>query len=89
MEAWKAYNSTDGPGGQHNLLGRLTFPAQQETRPTRANTKGTVTLPLKFRADSFVIHAHDVWNASEGLRAAKTTFAAKKVSKNLANKAPT
>ena len=87
MEAWKAHQSSDGPDGTRNPVGNLLFNYKNE-RSTRANTNGTIPLPLLSRAETFVWHASTIWNCSKALREAQTKSAAFTVAKSLAKLAP-
>jgi hypothetical protein len=46
MEAWKAFQSTDGPNGGHNPLGHALFD-QRLLRPPRSAAAGEIRVPLR------------------------------------------
>ena len=91
METWKAFQSSDGPGGSKNPLGKLIFPERNlsdASRTSRAATAGIIPLPLHSKASTFIWNASTVWNHSRPLREAKTKSEAMKVAKCLARNAP-
>jgi hypothetical protein len=93
MESWKANHSSDGKNGGRNPIGKFIFPATPITynidtsRTTRSRTAGIIHIPLR-EANTFAIHAANVWNSSLELREAPTRHAASAVAKLLAKSAP-
>jgi hypothetical protein len=92
MESWKANHSSDGKNGERNPIGKFIFPANptssiDSSRTTRSRTAGIIHNPLR-QANTFAIHAANVWNASLALREAPTRHAASAVAKLLAKSAP-
>ena len=92
MESWKAHHSTDGGKGERNLIGKLIFPNvptsdDNSSKSTRSRKAGIIPSPLQG-ANTFVVHATKVWNASLALRTAPTKHTAMAVAKVLAKSAP-
>jgi hypothetical protein len=93
MESWKANHSSDGKNGERNPIGKFIFPATPTTssldssRTTRSKTAGIIHNPLR-EANTFAVHAANVWNTSLALREAPTRNAASAVAKLLAKSAP-
>jgi hypothetical protein len=73
MESWKANHSSDGKKGERYPIGKFIFPATPTTssndssRTTRSKTTGIIHNPLR-EANTFAVHAVNVWNASLALR---------------------
>jgi hypothetical protein len=96
MESWKANHSSDGKNGERNPIGKFIFPANptsdptssiNSSRTTRSRTAGIIHNPLR-QANTFAVHAANVWNASLALREAPTRHATSAVAKLLAKSAP-
>jgi hypothetical protein len=93
MESWKANHSSDGKNGERNPIGKFIFPDTPTTssidssRTTRSKTAGIIHNPLR-EANTFAVHAANVWNSSLALREAPTRHAASAVAKLLAKSAP-
>jgi hypothetical protein len=93
MESWKANHSSDGKNGGRNPIGKFIFPATptnssiDSSRTTRSKTAGIIHNLLR-EANTFAVHAANVWNASLALREAPTRHAASAVAKLLAKSAP-
>jgi hypothetical protein len=74
-------------------LAKFIFPATPITsnidtsRTTRSRTAGIIHNPLR-EANTFAVHAANVWNSSLTLREAPTRHAASAVAKLLAKSAP-
>ena len=91
MEAWKAYNSMDGPGGTRNTVGKFVFEAakhQQQHRECRSKAAGLVQNPFRVKVNTLAYHATTLWNMSPELRTAPTKNAAATVARKLAREAP-
>jgi hypothetical protein len=76
MESWKANHSSDGKNGERNPIGKFIFPASPTSsinspRTTRSKTAGIIHNPLR-EANTFAVHAANVWNSSLALREAPT-----------------
>ena len=88
MECWKAFHSSDGENGERNPIGEFMFQnGKASERTSRSKKAGMVTHPLRV-ADTFAVHALDIWNRSPELRDAATRRAAATVAKTLARSAP-
>jgi hypothetical protein len=92
MESWKANHISDGRNGERNLIGKIIFPSTAASssdinRSSRSKTAGIIPNPLRG-ANTFAVHAINVWNASPALRAAPTKRAAAALAKTLAKSAP-
>ena len=92
LEAWKALNSSDGPDGGRNPVGRLlsssSFGAAGWARSSRSVSDGRVPPPLPVAAPTLVHHAYRLWNSHRAIRDATSLSAAKAASAKIASGAP-
>eukprot|EP00095_Tigriopus_kingsejongensis_P005594 snap_masked-scaffold12_size759060-processed-gene-6.3 protein:Tk05594 transcript:snap_masked-scaffold12_size759060-processed-gene-6.3-mRNA-1 annotation:"rna-directed dna polymerase from mobile element jockey-like" len=93
IEAWKAFQSTDGGSGERNPIGKVVFPFSRdvgwpEHATTRSKAAGLVPPPLRMTANTFAIHASKMWNDHPTLRTATTRRAALTIAKSIAMPAP-
>lgn len=86
MEAWRAYNSSDGGDGIRNPIGNIVFDFDR-ARTNRSDTLGLVPVPLRGHK-SLVTNAAIMWNASPELRLARSRGEARRVATALGRAVP-
>jgi hypothetical protein len=86
MEAWRAYNSSDGGDGIRNPIGNIVFDFDR-ARTNRSDTLGLVPVPLRGHK-SLVTNAAIMWNASPELRLARRRGEARRVATALGRAVP-
>ncbi len=87
LVAWKCLQSSDGPCGSQNPLGRILSAPQSSPSPnillvqheTRSMRAGTLLPPLRIRVETFVWYAAKLYNELPELRNAKSLAAARKI----------
>eukprot|EP00095_Tigriopus_kingsejongensis_P009030 maker-scaffold458_size165745-snap-gene-0.19 protein:Tk09030 transcript:maker-scaffold458_size165745-snap-gene-0.19-mRNA-1 annotation:"hypothetical protein BRAFLDRAFT_123347" len=81
LEAWQTFHSSDGENGGRNPIGNIIFPSAPDGKEsgratTRSKVAGLIMPPLRQTANTFPVHASNMWNKFPELRMATIIGAA-------------